>query len=276
MRWRTTIAALPALVTLAVPVAAHAAVDAAPPSLQLPAAASFVPGTAIGAMEPDADGQPTATDDITMRVDWTASDASGICGSSTRTVYAGDAPGPWSAWTAATSMTRTATDYSDQQGGGSLTVDGYDVRVRDCSGRVTRGFVAFSPEVYQEDGSAYGYYGVSVAGTGDWLTSRCACWSGGSVTRTSVSGARADLATTLFSPHAVALVMERAPDRGAVQVLVDGEVRATVDTYAASRQHRSVVWAGEVMTAGTHTVSVVNLATPGRPRVDLDALLVSE
>lgn len=74
--------------------------------------------------------------------------------------------------------------------------------------------------------------------------------------------------------HPVALVMEKARGRGRAQVLVDGRLVATIDTLASAPVHRSVIWAGNVP-AGVHTVSVVNPATSGRPRIDVDAFMVS-
>ena len=70
----------------------------------------------------------------------------------------------------------------------------------------------------------------------------------------------------------VALVMAKGPGRGAFDVLLDGRRVATVDTYAATNTNRVVVldrW----MRAGTHTLTLVNAGTTGRPRVDLDAVL---
>jgi hypothetical protein len=68
--------------------------------------------------------------------------------------------------------------------------------------------------------------------------------------------------------------MERAADRGKSRILIDGVQTATVDTYAATKIHRSVVWVGRIP-AGTHTLSVVNAGAAGRARIDVDALAVS-
>ena len=73
----------------------------------------------------------------------------------------------------------------------------------------------------------------------------------------------------------VALVMEKASNRGQAKILVDGVLRTTIDTYAATPRHRSVVWAAR-LTRVRHTVSVVNVGTPGRPRIDVDAVMVSQ
>lgn len=194
---------------------------------------------------------------------------------SIRGVEAGFEPDPWSDWTSQTSVARTVTDYDSQQGGGSFKFEGYDVRVRDCADNVTQKFVSFRPGVFQEGGRSYGYFGVTSSYTGTWGVSTCTCWSGGSARRTSAKGARANFTFDYTGPHPVALVMEKAPNRGRAQIYVDGVLRATIDTYSATVKHRSVVWIGTLKTAGRHTVSVVNMATPGRSRIDVDAVMVS-
>jgi len=262
------------LCTLAIVVApdASAAADTTKPTLTLPARAAFGSGTTIGPMAPDADGNPQETTGIRMNAKWTASDASGICGSSYRREYAGAAPDPWSAWSSSMSLTYVATDYSDQQGGGSFHVSGYGVRVRDCAQNVTSGFVSNFPVVYQQDGSSYGYGQLTTSYSGAWATSTCTCWSGGTARRTSTAGARANFVIDSGGP--VAVVMEKAANRGKAKILVDGVLRVTVDTYRDMPRHRTVVWAATLSRA-RHTVSVVNVATPGRPRIDVDAVMVN-
>ncbi len=250
---------------------AAAAGDTTPPVLNLPAEATYVWGSQIGETNYSPDNEPQQTDDILMRVSWTASDVSGLCGSSWRPVFAGAEPGPWSAWTPATSMTQTATDYSDQEGGGSFKILGYDVRVRDCLHNITRKFVSFNPAVFQEDGSSYGYGGVSTSYGAAWKLSKCLCWSAHATRYSTAPGATFNF--TLSHGGPVGLVMEKAPNRGRIQVLVDGVLRATPDTFALTPQHRRVVWVGTLQSGRSHTITVVNQATPGRPRVNVDALL---
>ncbi len=52
---------------------------------------------------------------------------------------------------------------------------------------------------------------------------------------------------------------------------VDGVLRKTVDTHATTTRHRVVVWQG-LFRSGQHTLRVVNRATAGHPRIDLDTL----
>ena len=47
--------------------------------------------------------------------------------------------------------------------------------------------------------------------------------------------------------------------------------RATVNLYSASYLARQIVYAANWTWNGTHTLKVVNLATSGHPRIDVDA-----
>jgi hypothetical protein len=49
---------------------------------------------------------------------------------------------------------------------------------------------------------------------------------------------------------------------------------ANIDTFAAVNTNRVVVFQ-RMMPAGTHTVTIVNQATGGRPRIDLDAVMTN-
>src|SRR4051794_31555566 len=59
---------------------ASAAVDNTPPTLNLPAYASFTVGGTTSDSGPPTDEGSYWVDSIPMRFSWTASDASGICG----------------------------------------------------------------------------------------------------------------------------------------------------------------------------------------------------
>ena len=54
---------------------------------------------------------------------------------------------------------------------------------------------------------------------------------------------------------------------------VDGELRQTVDLYAAARETMQVVFVASWPTAGSHTIEIVVTGTPGHPRVDVDAFV---
>jgi hypothetical protein len=259
-------------------VSASAAAETTPPTLNLPTRGSFVPLSTISATAFDFEnGWPLSTS-VDMRAQWSATDASGICGYSIREVY-DDSVGEWSAWSRINSVRRTVTDYDDQEGGGVDKFWGYEVQARDCAGNVTSKLVLMAPVVYQQDGLSYRYDSLNVTVNGAWATTPCACWSAGTALRTTSRGARIDFSMPAMPADAsgsdatfpIALIMERAPDRGRARILVDGLRVATIDTGAAMKMHRSIVWVGSM--SGTQTLSVVNLATPGRPRIDVDAVV---
>ncbi|HET6561913.1 MAG TPA: hypothetical protein VFG72_08560 [Marmoricola sp.] len=215
-----------------------------------------------------------------MRTQWTGRDTSGICGYSTARHHDEYYPDevPWSPWSNAESITLGVSDYDDQEGGGMDKLWGLEVRARDCAGNVAQKFVAFAPIVFQQDGRSYSYGDLEVSTNGTWRTSRCACWAAGTALSTSAKGARYNIDVPLrgdaVGTTPVALVMERAPDRGKARVLVDGVRVATIDTRAPRKVHRSIVWVGR-LNPGAHTLSVVNVGTKGRSRIDVDALAVS-
>lgn len=263
---------LAVLVPVGQPVSA--AVDVTPPVLHLPAYAAFVVGSQI---TDTADGEdrfdayyPGTT--MERRVSWSATDESGICGYDVLAVLAGDDPQALVTNTMETTYLGTATDYDDQVGGGSFKTVAWQVVAHDCAGNTTALETKVRPVVTQEDGWTYGYTGVTLAYTGVWRTGTCVCWSADHTSKTRARGAAVEITRTFAEGEPVALVMERAPDRGKVRIFVDGQLRRTLDTSSPVTAHRSVVWTSR-MTAGQHVIRVVNLATHGRPRIDLDAVI---
>src|SRR4051794_29639114 len=71
--------------------------DTTPPTPTAPSTADFVVGSAIGAMVPDPLAGLMETNGIRMRATWRATDASGICGYSTRPEWVA-LIGVWSPW----------------------------------------------------------------------------------------------------------------------------------------------------------------------------------
>jgi hypothetical protein len=107
--------------------------------------------------------------------------------------------------------------------------------------------------------------------TGSWLAEACASCSGGSTMYAEAAGASARYA---FTGRSIALVTSRGPDRGQAEIHVDGTLVVSVDLYAASAANRVLAWQQTWPAPGAHTVSVVVVGTPGRPRVDVDAFAV--
>ena len=67
--------------------------------------------------------------------------------------------------------------------------------------------------------------------------------------------------------------MAKAPDRGKAAIFVDANVNHSVDTYSANKVNRTVVWR-QAVPVDAQTMRVVNLATSGRTRIDVDAFVL--
>lgn len=111
----------------------------------------------------------------------------------------------------------------------------------------------------------------SIVRTGSWARGTSVTASGGTTAYTYQSGASMSLA---FTGRGIALVSPRSPTRGRLAVWLDGVLVATVDEYAAAFTPRRVVFSRSGLAAGKHTIRLVSLATHGRPRIDVDALVV--
>ena len=97
-------------------------------------------------------------------------------------------------------MTRSTSDYDDQEGGGTSKFWGYDVEARDCAGNTSLKFSRLAPVVYQQDGLSYRYGTLAVTTAGSWATTYCACWSAGTALRTVAGGARINSPCPRTSP----------------------------------------------------------------------------
>jgi hypothetical protein len=113
--------------------------------------------------------------------------------------------------------------------------------------------------------------------------STAAHWSAGwsRVTGTPLSGGAARVSTTAGSTvrltttaRGISWVARRGPGRGLAEVVVDGVRVGTVDLGAPALTGRQVVFARSWGSASTHSVVIRNLATDGRPLVEVDAFLV--
>jgi hypothetical protein len=217
---------------------------------------------------------------VPYRVRYSASDASGIRWFN-RWFLDGDGypDGPSDFWgdEVESPWRDVLTDYEGECGGGIPEPSGWAITAYDEAGNakyVDSG--PAQPDVYQQNGISLNEYAaqIPVSRTGTWSTSTCACASGGSQMSTRQLGATATYTVTGGAEGAlVGLVMAQGPGRGSFQVRVNGSVVATLDSRAATNRNRVIVWQGRIG-PGNHTVAVRNLATSGRPRIDVDAVLV--
>lgn len=121
-------------------------------------------------------------------------------------------------------------------------------------------------------GSAKLYQQGAASRSGTWYAGKCLCYSGGTDVYTKSRGASA---TFRFTGNRVQFVSEKSPKRGSFKVYVDGRYLKTVSEHSSTSQNAVVVFTKRFATVGTHTLKIVNLASAGHPRVDVDAFVVS-
>lgn len=256
-----------------------AATDTTPPKLNLPTAASYVVGATLTDRNfntPEFPAYYSST--IPMRVAWSASDASGICGYDVLQEFAGPGPSPLVTGTLATSFSAaTGMDYDGSYGGGAGVKTGWFVVARDCAGNTTQKRTNTESVIYTETGASTTVDPIRVTTTGAWSRASCECWLGDAVRRSTARNASLSFRVPISGAgKRVALVTNTGPDRGAFDIFVDGVRKRTYNSYATAAVKKNSVIAWEAgLAAGTHTIKIVNKGTAGHPRVDVDALLVT-
>jgi hypothetical protein len=251
-----------ATVVVLAPVTAQAAGDTKPPTLSLQAFGHYEPGTQVSTYYNTSDPNNVFLEDwtATYYIQWTASDASGIC-SQALTEQNYDSQGGTNTFSVPASQrsyTYTVNDADWQRAG-----DSFIVRATDCAGNTATSKIAQTSFGLTEDTSS------TITYTGAWATSNFAGFSGGTTHWTSRAK---DAFTFATNGGPIALMMEAAANRGSASVYVDGTLRATVNTHSTTTHHGQVVWQA-ILPAGHHTLRVVNKATSGHPRIDIDAIL---
>lgn len=256
---------------------AQAAFDQTPPSLTVEAKPSFVVGNILDAPSEDPEIALFAFG-IAQLLTWSATDDVAVCWYDLDLVPAGAPPQPILEFSQETQyLFAFGSDYDGSFGGGSEITRGFLVTARDCEYNATTRAVPDRPRVTQENntsGVAESSPWGEVTYTGSWSTASCACFLQGHTARTSTRGASATFTRTYEEGDHVALAMAKGPGRGRAAIRVDGVFVETIDTFATANTNRVVVFE-RMMTAGTHTVTITNYATPGRPRIDLDAVLTN-
>jgi len=195
---------------------------------------------------------------------WTASDPSDICRYSVDEEFGAEG------WTDGVLDYRTNAT-SGQVG---FTADGYEnsddlttirINAYDCAGNVT------SVERRGTWPSILADYGGSVPV--GWGRTSCTCAIGDSMLHTSTKNVSlsTSVVNTAGRAERVALLMAKGPTRGQAAIYYDGRLVKTIDTYATANSNRAVMWDVQVTGTSRHTIRVVNLATSGRPRIDVDA-----
>jgi hypothetical protein len=112
---------------------------------------------------------------------------------------------------------------------------------------------------------------TSVRYSAGWQTALDPSASGGTTHFASAYGASAKLD---FTGRSVAWVAPVGGLRGKARIYIDGVAAARVDLGAGTAQPRRIVFARNWTAVGAHSIRIKVLGTLGRPRVDLDGLVV--
>jgi hypothetical protein len=197
-----------------------------------------------------------------VRVAWSASDPSGVCRYTLAERVNG---GPWTRVTLARALSKVATRPLRNP-------SSYEERLtaRDCKGNVTTQTLPSFQLLRVGEASS------SISYSGSWARTASSTAIGGAMMTTAQAGASASLTATGTT---FALVAPKGPTRGSVRVLVDGEVKATVNLYAKTATPRMPVFRTNFFdaahpAAASHVIRLIDVSTHSRTRLSLDGFVI--
>jgi GH25 family lysozyme M1 (1,4-beta-N-acetylmuramidase) len=163
-------------------------------------------------------------------------------------------------WNVASLGSSTSTSFG--QGLAFGATYRFRVQATDTAGNVSAWIYGpnFKPMLLQESSS-------SIAYSSGWKSASSIYASGGALKYSTGAGAWASYTCTCAG---VSWIAARGPNRGSAKVYIDGAYITTVSLYSTGYLNKQVLFARNWTTQGTHTIRVVNLATAGHPRIDVD------
>jgi hypothetical protein len=195
---------------------------------------------------------------VPVRVGWSARDTtSGVASSDVQVSVNG---GSYKAVAGGTTLTRLGQRLD------SGDTFRYRMRSRDKAGNVSGWSYdrTLKPKAYNERSTVLRY-------SGSWAYSYPSAALGDRVRRTTTAGAKASVT---FTGRSYGWIATMGPTRGKAAVYVGGTKVATVDLYAPTTRYRQVVFTKTWTTSASRTVTIKALGTPGRPRIDVDGILL--
>jgi uncharacterized protein (TIGR03437 family) len=128
-----------------------------------------------------------------------------------------------------------------------IWVDAFDID----NGSLVAGNVSAGAGLAQQTDVAANY-------KGHWFTTAGSAYGGGSMNSAVDPAAEVDFT---FNGTAVSWIGYNDEYSGTAQVLIDGAVHATVDTYATPAKPQTTIWSVSGLSAGTHVLSIVATGT---------------
>lgn len=142
----------------------------------------------------------------------------------------------------------------------------FRVRAKDKAGIWGNWSTVRSTTVPWDDRSASAKVGFS----GLWASSRSEHFLG----TIRYSGATSDTVDFSFRGSRVAFITDTAPNHSEANIYIDGVFQKKVDTYEGGYAFRQVMYEKAFPVIGSHKLTVENVGTPGRKRLDVDAFAV--
>lgn len=171
------------------------------------------------------------------------------------------------------------SDYDGALGGGSTSLDRWAIEATNPGNPPATTAVDVNGwlTVFQEDGTDLrgNLPDADVTTTRKWRSINRDSWLGGSVLRTAKRWAKLTFTADVVEGQVIGIVMRTAPNRGEAKIRLDGVNQGRIDTYSATKRNRVIVWQTPSLEAGTHSIQIMNLATDGRPRIDVDAFVIA-
>jgi uncharacterized repeat protein (TIGR01451 family) len=191
---------------------------------------------------------------VSVKVSWSATDASGVCAYDLQESVDG---GPFTSVSLPNPTSKSVV--RDQTPGHAYQ---YRVNATDCVGNTSPYKTGTAlTDGADDDGSA------AISYSGSWTTmSDGSAWGGGLHSSTT-SGASFTYTATGTN---IAWVGTKGPDHGSADVFVDGKLVKTVNTNASKASERQTLYQKSFKKGGTHTLTVVNDGTAGHSRIDND------
>jgi hypothetical protein len=198
------------------------------------------------------------TGQIPTLVNWSAKDANAVTAYS---VKMKKADGLWTKVTLPTPTSRSAVLNLV-----SGTRYQFAVAARDAAGNWSawKNGATFTPTSLSETSTALSW-------SSGWTRVAWSPAAGGYVRASSTGGAKAKLT---FTGRGVAWVGATAPTRGRADIYLDGVYQKRIDLYSSTTHARRVVYSKSVTPGVSHTLEIRVVATSGRPRVDVDGLVI--
>jgi hypothetical protein len=200
----------------------------------------------------------TSTGKVPSLTSWVGSDQG-----ATITSYHAQMQTNGGAWTNLTLTSPTATSVTVNLAPGST----YNFRIQasDSLGRTSPwcSGIPFTVNSLQEGSASYAGTWTHQSVTGAW---------GGAVSYTTQLNASA---TITFTGRNLAWVGTKGAGYGSAKVYIDGVYLKAIDCHTSSTAKRQVLlrYSTGSFTNSTHTVQIVNLATAGHPRIDIDGFV---